>query len=219
MRGRRHDDAVRFAMVAIVLACAVIAGPARAQDPAAADSTAATAPVAATATAEPDTLDLPEIAQPEPVNLWSTGASPAGAVLMSPLFPGWGQLYTDSSWRAALAYGSQMWFWSRMLTRDRQAVRARHFAQSFEPDTINATYYNRLAEEDWEQMRDFAWWSGASLLIIALDAYVGAHLFHFDSDPVPVPNRWDEIFGPPGEQAPGSTDNLSMVVFQFGGRF
>lgn len=213
---------MRIVPVVIVLACLVVAGAAPAQDEAAApaDSTQQAFPVETAAAAEPDSLlELPEIAQPEPPNLWSTGASPAGAVLMTPLFPGWGQLYTDSSWRAALAYGTQMWFWSRMLTRDRQAVRARHFAHTFEEGSVNYKYYDALAEEDWESMRDFAWWSGASLLIIALDSYVGAHLFHFDDDPVPVPNRWDEIFGPPGEQAPGSTDPLSVVVFQFGRRF
>ena len=41
------------------------------------------------------------------------------------------------------------------------------------------------------------------LLIVALDAYVGAHLFNFDQDPVPVPNRWDEQFGPVGGDLPG----------------
>ncbi len=169
--------------------------------------------------AAPDSLPLPALAVPDPIDLWDTGASPLAAVLMSPLFPGWGQLYTDNSWRAALAYGSQMWFWSRMLTRDRRAQRARDFAATFEPGSNNYYYYNRVAEENWAQMRDFAWWSGASLLIMALDSYVGAHLYHFDDDPVPVPNRWDEIFNPAGEQGPGSTESLSVVVFQWRRRF
>jgi Family of unknown function (DUF5683) len=159
---------------------------------------------------------LPEI---EPVNLWSTGASPAGAVLMSPLFPGWGQLYAENGWRGALAYGSQMWFWSRMLTRDRRAVRAREFANTFESDSANYDLYNAIAEENWEQMRDYAWWSGAAMLIISLDAYVGAHLFHFDDDPVPVPNRWDDIFDPPGGGMPGSMAAPSVVVMSWSTRF
>ena len=159
---------------------------------------------------------LPE---PEPLNLWSTGASPAGAVLMSPLFPGWGQLYTEGGWRSALAFGSQMWFWSRMVTRDRRAVRARHFATRFETDSAQYTGYNLIAEEDWEQMRDFAWWSGGAMFIIALDAYVGAHLFHFDEDPVPVPNRWDDIFDRPGGDMPGSTAAPPVVVMQWNYRF
>ena len=166
-----------------------------------------------------DTLPIPTAAAVEPIDLWNTGASPAGAVLMSPLFPGWGQLYTENNWRAALAYGSQMWFWSRMLTRDRRAVRAREFAATFEVDSVNYNGYNAIAEENWEQMRDFAWWSGAAMFIIALDAYVGAHLFHFDDDPVPVPNRWDDIFDRPGGRMPGSIDAPSVVVMRWGTRF
>ena len=62
-----------------------------------------------------------------------------------------------------------------------------HGANIIPPDDPNYDRYNAIAEESWEQMRDFAWWSGGTLLIIALDAYVGAHLFNFDQDPVPVP--------------------------------
>jgi hypothetical protein len=75
---------------------------------------------------------LSELPQPsaaalevEEVDLWSTGVSPTGAVLATPLFPGWGQLYSDNTWKAALAYGTEMYFWTNILSRDRQAVRAR----------------------------------------------------------------------------------------------
>ena len=182
---------------------------------------AAEGPVAEFTPAEADSMagPVPALLEMDQMDLWSTGASPAGAVLMSPLFPGWGQLYTENGWRAALSFGSQMWFWSRMVTRDRRAVRAREFAATFEADNINHITYNQFAEENWEQMRDFAWWSGGALFIIALDAYVGSHLFHFDEDPVPVPNRWDDVFERPGGQMPGSVEAPSVVVMQWQYRF
>jgi len=167
--------------------------------------------------------ELPEptaaaIQVPE-VDLWSTGVSPTGAVLATPLFPGWGQLYSDNFWKAGLGFGTQMYFWTNILNRDRQAVRARDFANTFPVDDPNYTRYNAIAEESWEQMRDFAWWSGGVLLIIALDAYVGAHLFNFDQDPVPVPDRWDDTFGPVGENVGISDPGPTLVVFQWRKKF
>lgn len=172
-------------------------------------------PAGADSTAAALETSLPATVEPEPVNMWDTGVSATGAVVMTPLFPGWGQLYAENSWRGALGFGVQMYFWTNMLSRDRQAVRARDFANTFDPDDPNYDRYNAVAEESWEQMRDFAWWSGGTLLIIALDAYVGAHLFNFDSDPVPVPDRWDDTFGPVGASVPGAGEPLTVTVFQW----
>ena len=150
---------------------------------------------------------------------WDTGVSPTGAVLMTPLFPGWGQLYTDNSWRAALAFGVEMFYWSNMLMRDRRAIRANEFAMRFETGSAERGFYRAQADENWEQVRDFAWWSGGVLLIIALDSYVGAHLFDFDEDPLPVPNDWEGQFGYLGEDLPGAAAPPQLVVFQWGRRF
>lgn len=163
----------------------------------------------------PDTIDLEEL---EP-DYWSTGVSSTAAVLMTLPFPGWGQLYTDNSWKAALAFGLEMFYWSNMLTRDRRAVRSNEFSQTFEEGNANRTYYRNIADENWEQMRDFAWWSGGVLLIIALDSYVGAHLFNFEDEPVPVPNDWDEQFGGPGGDFPTQPQGPTIVVFQHGWKF
>ncbi len=151
----------------------------------------------------------------EPVNMWDTGISPTKAVLMTPLFPGWGQLYERNSWQAALGFGAEMYFWSNMLVRDRRAVRATDFGETYPADNATRERYRAIADENWEQMRDFAWWSGGVLLIIALDAYVGAHLFNFDEDPVPVPDRWDETFGQVADSMPGTGEGPSLVVFQW----
>jgi len=149
------------------------------------------------------------------VDLWETGVSPTKAVLMTPLFPGWGQLYADNYWRGALGFGIEMFYWTNMLSRDRRARQASDFAKTFPEGDPNRERYDSIAEENWEQVKDFAWWSGGVLLIIALDAYVGAHLFNFENDPVPVPNRWDDHFGPPGGDMPGGVPPQTLTVFQW----
>ena len=197
---------------ALAGALLVCAAPGRAQDAAApVDTVGAPADTAAAARLAPDLIDF-EAAEPD---LWATGVSATAAVVMTPVFPGWGQLYAENGWRAALAYGTQMYFWTNILSRDRQARRARDFAARFPDDDPNRGFYDAIADESWEQMRDFAWWSGGVLLIVALDAYVGAHLFDFDEDAVPVPDRWDEQFGPPGGGTPGPPPPPQYTVFRW----
>ena len=167
--------------------------------------------------------EIPEVNEAammlEPIDTWDTGVNATRAVLMTPLFPGWGQLYTENSWRAALAFGVEMFYWSNMLMRDRRAIRYKSFSQGFEVGSQERNYYDALATENWEQVRDFAWWSGGVLLIIALDAYVGAHLFQFEENAVPVPNDWEGHFGYLGEDMPGAASAPTMVVFQWGYNF
>ncbi|MBK8165759.1 MAG: hypothetical protein IPK64_07310 [bacterium] len=150
------------------------------------------------------------------VNHWSTGVNATGAVLMTPLFPGWGQLYADGGWRAALAFGAEMYFWSNLLSRDRQARRDLDHAATLPEGDFGRSFAESLAVEHHEQMKDFVWWSGGALLIIALDAYVGAHLFNFDRDAVPVPDRWEDVFGPVGSgPAVNAGAGPEVTVFQW----
>lgn len=150
------------------------------------------------------------------VNHWATGVNATGAVLMTPLFPGWGQLYADGGWRAALAFGAEMYFWSNLLSRDRQARRDLDYAATLPEGEFGRTFAEQLAAEHRAQMKDFVWWSGGALLIIALDAYVGAHLFNFDRDAVPVPDRWDDVFGPVGSgPAVKAGAGPEVTVFQW----
>ncbi len=211
MRANTVEPATRAPLTAVAVLCllAAVAGPAAAQtdlSAAAVDSLAAGAELP-----EPNAQAI-EI---EPVDLWDTGISPTKAVIMTPLFPGWGQLYARNSWQGALGFGAEMFFWTNMLVRDRRAVRATDFGETYPADHPTRARYRAIADENWEQMRDFAWWSGGVLLIIALDAYVGAHLYDFDQDPVPVPDRWDDAFGRVGDNVPGTGDGPSVVVFQW----
>lgn len=183
-----------------------------------ADSTAAAAAVPAVPAVAAPTAVKPPAGEPEtlPVDLWDTGVNATGAVLMTPLFPGWGQLYSDGGWRAGLAFGVEMYFWSNLLTRDRQARRDLDYAATLAETDGNRRLAEAMAVEHRAQMTDFVWWSGGAMLIIALDAYVGAHLFSFDRDPVPVPDRWEDVFGPVGSGPAVSADaGPEVTVFQW----
>ena len=136
-------------------------------------------------------------------------------MLRSLVFPGWGQLYTRNSWRAALAFGAEMYFWTNLIARDQRARRDRQFADTFEDGSVNDVYYLAVGDEDWKQMRDFAWWSGGALLILALDAYVGAHLFNFDQDPIPVPDHWQDVFDTAGSGPAGGGPGPQVTLLQW----
>ncbi|MDO9693538.1 MAG: DUF5683 domain-containing protein [Candidatus Latescibacteria bacterium] len=164
---------------AIVVAMAAAPAPAGAADPAAvtvsaADTVAAAAPVP---------LAAREFRVAAPV-------SPTLATVMSPVFPGWGQLYADNGWRGVLAFGAEMFYWSRLLMYDRKAERLLDWRDATDNVAVQDFYWAQ-AEEYREMARDNAWWSAGALFIMALDAYVGAHLHRFEHDPVPVPSNWD----------------------------
>lgn len=163
------------------------------------------------ATVPADTL-LPPVR-----DFFDTGIDGTAAVFVSPVFPGWGQLYAGNGWRAMLSFGAQWYFWSNLLRHDRQAVRYRRFEVSLQPGETR-DLYNFRAEESWELMRDYAWWSGGILLLVALDSYVGAGLYGFDTEPLPVPDRFDQYFDP-APPPPVGADAPQMVLWQWGGRF
>ncbi len=128
--------------------------------------------------------------------------SPTRAVLVTPLFPGWGQLYARSGWRAALAWGATGFYGAHLLRNDRRAARWQERSRLLPEGSAARLTAAAYADEFRERVRDYAWWELGALLIIALDAYVDAHLYGFDRDPVTVPNRWDEAAAAPGGADP-----------------
>jgi len=188
-------------VITAAVLCLALGGAHAQEAPVVEQPAVAVADEAAAETAEPD--------------LWATGISPTRAVLMSPLFPGWGQLYARNDWRAAVAFGIQTFYLSNLVARDRKAQRVRNFAATLPEDELNRELYDSAAEELWEQMRDFAWWAGGAMMILALDAYVGAHLFNFDQDAVPVPDRWDQFLESDTPEPVGTVDSRSLIVFQW----
>jgi len=94
--------------------------------------------------------------------------SPTGAMLRSTLVPGWGQWYADQRLRALAAFGGVSGL------------------------AGSAVYYNQMLVKSRTQAeRDFylnyrsqmVWWCGAVYLLNVLDAYVDAHLWHFETGP------------------------------------
>ncbi|MBD3221491.1 hypothetical protein GF314_09635 [bacterium] len=204
--------------VGMIIVVALAAASASAQDemtPASLDSLQQ----AATDTMETAPADtVPALEPVPPPDFFDTGREGTTAVLMSPVFPGWGQLYTGGGWRAALAFGAQWYFWSNMLSNDRNGVRYRDHARTL-PQGSARELWDVAADERFEVFRDFAWWSGGILLLVTVDAYVGAGLYNFDEEPIPVPDRFDDYFDPETPEPIGSVGVPPLVIARWGWRF
>ncbi len=89
------------------------------------------------ATALPDSLSTvsSEAVSETERDFFDTGINGTAAVLMTPVFPGWGQLYAKTGWRAMVSFGAQWYFWSLMLSSNRQAVRYREHGQLYPPES------------------------------------------------------------------------------------
>jgi hypothetical protein len=218
----RQDIAARTAAL-VLLAVVALAAPAAGQEQ---DAELAEAPApapadsahAALAAAAADTALVPPPAPPAP-DFFDTGVNGTVAVLMTPVFPGWGQLYSEGGWRSMIAFGAQWYFWSNMLARDRQAARYREHGMTHAPGTPVREQMDYFADEYWERMRDQAWWSLAVLLLVGFDSYVGAGLYGFDEEPVPVPVRFDEYFDTAAPEPIGSRGAPQLVLWQWSRTF
>lgn len=214
--------------IATILLLTLLASPAAAQatsaepEPVPAETAPGPVPEAATADDAAPTPGYVPLSELTPDNgtiyRTPTPVNATAAVFMSPVFPGWGQLYSDNGWRAVLAFGAEMWFWSRMLMYDRKAVRFKVLEDQATTSTALG-YYQYQINEYWELMRDNAWWSGGALLIIAVDAYVDAHLHRFDEDPVPVPDDWEPGDLPQPIELPSRAAPPTMTVFAWSAEF
>ncbi|MEZ4386472.1 MAG: DUF5683 domain-containing protein [Candidatus Krumholzibacteriia bacterium] len=172
------------------------------------------------AAASPDSLPVPvALALPRVRDFFDTGVNGTAAVLMTPVFPGWGQLYAGGGWRAMLAFGAEWFFWSHMLEADRNGARYRDHARTLPRENTDRRLWDDQADLRYDAYLDFAWWSGGILLIVAVDAYVGAGLYNFDEEPVPVPDRFDQYFPDAAPQPIGSTGAPTYIMAQWGWRF
>lgn len=209
---RRPAEARTRRLTALLLALGCVAAGAPA---ACGDAPATPAPVRPAVVAAPP--DRAAAGSSAALTAAGIGISPTRAVLVTPLFPGWGQLYARSGWRAALAFGAETMYWTQMIKNDRKAVRwstMEQFVDPLDSPRVRDFYTLRVAEYR-ERVRDFAWWSLGALLIITLDAYVDANLYGFDQDPVPVPDRWDAASG--GATAASTPDaDFAVVLFRAG---
>ena len=103
-------------------------------------------------TADIDTLRL---FSDEPVK------SPTGAALRSALLPGWGQLYNQKPYKAALFFSVNSYMIYQIIANDHQF------------DKTKKRFYKRRRD-------NHSWYFGLTYLLNLMDAYVDAYLFGFE---------------------------------------
>jgi hypothetical protein len=107
--------------------------------------------------------------------------SPLGAVLRSAVFPGWGQIYNHSYWKAPVIWGFisyYLYFWIR--NNNSYIEWGDLYSKSLnESKTGNRDY--KLYRDFYHDQRDlFTIYIGIVYLLNLMDAYVDAQLFDFD---------------------------------------
>ncbi len=96
--------------------------------------------------------------------------SPRGALIRSAVLPGWGQWYNGAKWKTGLVAAGAAGLAANIIIQNRRA------ADSVTDD--ERAFY--------ENSRNLTWWWVAGLYGLTLaDAYVDAHLWHFDTGPEP----------------------------------
>lgn len=94
--------------------------------------------------------------------------SPRGALIRSAVLPGWGQWYNGARWKTGLVTAAAAGLAANIVIQNRRA------ADSVTED--ERAFY--------ENSRNLTWWWVAGLYGLTLaDAYVDAHLWHFDTGP------------------------------------
>ena len=103
--------------------------------------------------------------------------SPWGAVLRSSILPGWGQIYTESYWKAAGYFLTAAYLAYRIYDADR-------------------VYQSNRTPSNRNTRSKYSWYFGLAYLINMADAYAEAYLYKFDEAvkltvvPPSSPNTW-----------------------------
>ena len=87
--------------------------------------------------------------------------SPWGAAARTAMIPGWGQIYNEEYIKSVIAFGGFAFF----------ATQVYRYNQEYQK--TGDKYY-------WDKRVVNSWYLGLTYLVIILDAYVDAYLFHFD---------------------------------------
>jgi hypothetical protein len=112
--------------------------------------------------------------------------SPVGALWRSFVFPGWGQIYVENYWKAPIfiaGLGASVYFiiWNNQKYKFYQ----QEYDDLLGSDPDNTYELERLKsqKEYYRDNRDKSYFFlGATYILAAIDAYVGAHLFDFNVD-------------------------------------
>ncbi|MGB9665411.1 MAG: DUF5683 domain-containing protein [Ignavibacteria bacterium] len=106
--------------------------------------------------------------------------SPWGAVIRSAVFPGLGQIYNHSYWKAPIVWGLMGWFGYNWWQNDKKYEEY----QKFYLETVqrgNENFLYKRIREFYHDQRDlFAIYLGLTYFLNMVDAYVDAHLFNFE---------------------------------------
>jgi len=105
--------------------------------------------------------------------------SPTGAMLRSALLPGWGQLYTDHPIKAVVAAGTAGWVLSSLLGSDSEVHDLVDERDGVSDPALRAQLASQI--ETWRnRRRTWIYWTAVTWLFWVVDAFVDAHLYHFD---------------------------------------
>ena len=118
--------------------------------------------------------------------------SPTGAMLRSLFVPGWGQLYNGKWFKALVIGGTEIGLVANAVYQNQMATKANDpLEREWYIDNRNLSY----------------WWLLGTILFSMADAYVDAHLYHFDESP----NLSDRRAFEPNFQADKTRAYLSLT--------
>jgi hypothetical protein len=94
--------------------------------------------------------------------------SPTGAMLRSLALPGWGQWYNGRTFKALLVTGAEVGLVTDAIVLDHLATHS--------GNAVDRAFY-------LDNKSLAIWWLAGVILYSMADAYVDAHLYHFDESP------------------------------------
>jgi hypothetical protein len=153
-------------------------------------------------TAAADSLARARVREEALAPLRAEHRSAKAALAMSPVFPGWGELYADSPFWGVVAFSAEMYYLGNILMELRRTERERVRRDREEPGSPERELRDQLVHEHSERARDYIWWASGGMLIVALDAYVSVELADFDSPYPPTPDL-DRPWKEPGSPGAG----------------
>lgn len=124
-----------------------------------------------------DTLS-DSLAQSAPIVEWTP--SPTGAALRSLALPGWGQFYNDQPVKAGVIIGLEGLWLTAAIVQFNRAGTNEDEAGRYTLDSPDNLMYRERRLEHLDRGRGYLWGLAGTVFYSMVDAYVNAHLYHFD---------------------------------------